>query len=537
MEMLARLTDGLHNPERMDSLEELRRINEELRRKIAILQQQIDWLKKQLFGRKNEKFDHPELAGLEEAGKSQASLADEGKPEEEAEGSVGKPKRRKRRLIRAERLPKDLPVVIEELIPAEVRDAPEAWREIGKESSDQLEKEPGYFYLKRTVRPKYVRRDHPFLPPVMAPAEPKLIENGFLGAGLLSEIISNKYLYSLPLYRQEQLYSKRFGIELSRKTMCDAVARVAEQCRAVVARMKERMLELGYLQGDETPVRYLDKTHPKGSALGYLWVWRSGKREVVFDWRTNRCHANVREFLGLGFEGVLQSDGYPAYGSYVAAQRLQGRKVRRMACLAHIRREFVNAQQQRPELARWFLRVIGKLYAIEEDLRAEGASSQRRARMRAARSRRILKLLEKAIRHLLEKSGSILPKSALGKALRYALGQWPAMQTYLEYGEVEIDNNLVENAIRPTAVGKKNHLFFGSPEAGQHSAILYSLLLSAKAQGVDPQRYLRDLIERLPRATTSDLDALTPANWAAAHKAAEKAATAAKAAAVALDAA
>lgn len=511
--------------------EELRRVNEEQARQIAVQQQQIEWLKKQLFGRKSEKLDHPELfpAGEEEESKKSAASSADVRPAEEAEATGNREKAGKnRRPIRRARLPENLPVVVaKEVIPEEVQAAPDQWREIQPEHSDLLEKEPGYFYIKRIVRRKYVRRDHPFAPPVIAPAEPTLIENGFWGAGLLSEILSNKYLYGLPLYRQEQLYSKRFGIELSRKTMSDAVDKVSHQLMPVVERMKKNMLGSGYLQADETPVRYLDPVHPKGSALGYLWTYRSANGEAIFDWRTNRQHANVDRFLGSPDEDgemlleVLQSDGYEAYDNYVARQLRKGRKISRAACMAHIRREFEKSLGQRPELARWFMRQIGRLYAIEENLREHRAPPELRARIRTRRSRRIIDLLAKAIDHLLINSATILPKSNLGRALRYARGQWPAMQTFLTRGEVEIDNNLIENAIRPTAVGKKNHLFFGSPEAGERSAILYSLLLSAKAQGVDPQAYLRDLIERLPTAKTSDLDDLTPANWAAAHKAAQ----------------
>ena len=200
--------------------------------------------------------------------------------------------------------------------------------------------------------------------------------------------------------------------------------------------------------------------------------------------------------------------------------------------MAHIRRKFEQALGQHPELAGWFLRKIGQLYRIEEDLRENKAPPDERYRQRQRQSQRIMNVIEKAINHLLTNSNKILSSSNLGQALKYALGQWSAMRVYLDHGQVEIDNNQLENTIRPTAVGKKNHLFFGSPEAGQRSATIYSLLLSAKAQGVDPQIYLRDLIERLPTTTTSGLSALPPANWATAYKAkiaaAEQAAAAAQ---------
>lgn len=408
----------------------------------------------------------------------------------------------------------------EECIPEEVVAEPHKWRRAGEETTDQLEKEPGYFYIQRTVRPKFVPWDHPFQAPIIEPAKPKIIDCGFWGPSLLSEVLTNKYLYHLPFYRQEQLYHYRFGIELSRKTMGDAAEKVSDMLGILVRRMKENMLVSGYIQADETPVTCLDRTHPKGSRKGYYWVYRGMDGEVIYNWCTSREHKHLKKWLGKHFQGVIQSDGYDAYESLVRSQALEGKpKIKRAGCLAHIRRKFENARDQRPQTVRWFLKIIGRLYLIEQLLRDQQADAEVRARQRQLDSRPLIDLLKKAIDHLLKTNVSILPKSPLGQALRYAQGQWPSMQVYLDHGEVEIDNNLVENAIRPSAIGKKNHLFIGHPEAGERSAILYTLLISAKAQGVDPQTYLTDIIKRLPGADPNDLDQLTPVNWANEFKA------------------
>lgn len=495
-------------------IDDLLRINQDQADQLTILRQQVDYLKRQLFGRKSEKgIEHLDLFKEEEMpGKPEATKEVADKPEKKS-----KPK--DKRLIRSARLPDNLPIIVVERIPEEVKASPEDWRRIGEETSDQLEKEPGYFYLKRTVLPKFVPRDNPFKPPISASAKPTIIDSGFWGDSLLSEILTNKYLYHLPLYRQEQLYHYRFGISLSRKTMGDAVEKVSGMMGILVRRMKENMLLGGYIQADETPVTYLDPTHPKGSRKGYYWVYRGLDGEVIFDWRTTREHKHLHKWLGKNFEGILQSDGYTAYEGYARSQTLEGKHVKRASCLAHIRRKFENAREQRPEIVRWFLRIMGRLYGIESTLREHNADAAVRARIRRKHSHPLIKLLEKAITHLLVKGTSILPKSHLGQALRYARGQWAGVSVYLEHGEVELDNNLVENTIRPTAVGKKNCLFIGHPEAGERSAIIYTLLISAKAQGVDPQAYLKDLIEKLPEANSSELEALTPANWARAFKA------------------
>jgi transposase len=507
----------------MADLEELARINKEQANQIATLTQQVAYLKRQLFGQKSEKFKgpHPELfdSAALEPGKDEASnvgdLAEEAAPK----GNANSLKRK--RAIRKNRLPGDLPIVEEEIIRPEVLAAPDEYRRTSEEISDQLEKEPGYFYLKRTIRPNFIRLDDPFSPPIIAPARPTLIQNGFWGDGLLSEILTNKYLYHLPFDRQRHLYLNRYGIDLSPNTMGDAAKYGADLFGLVVDRMKVSMIAGEVIQADETPKTYLDPAEAKGSSKGFFWVYRGMNGEVVFDWQTDRKHHHLADWLGLDYQGVLQSDGYKAYIDYVNSQTAKGKKLRRAACLAHIRRKFEKSLEQKPQIAKWFLRVIGLLYNTEEDLRENKAPAVVRARIRQTRSRWLIKLLQKATLHLIPKTRQILPKSDLGRALRYAHGQWADMETYLEDGRVEIDNNLCENAIRPTAVGKKNDLFVGAPQAGERSAMLYSLLISAKAQGVDPQAYLRDLIRRLPAATTSDIDSLTPASWAAAHKARE----------------
>jgi transposase len=502
----------------------------ELEAQVAILTQQLDYLKRQLFGRKSEKLEHPELFGEDGLGKAESSDGAEA-PEEDNE-SDGETKAKgagRRRPIREQRLPENLPVIMQEIIPEQVKQNPELWRRAGVEESTQLEKDPGYFYLRRTVRVKFVSRDNPLSVPIIAPAKPTIIEGGFWGPGLISEVLTDKYLYHLPFYRQHVRYLQRYGIDLSQSTMGDAAEKVADQCGILITRMKKRMLEGGYVQADETYIRYLDELTAGGSSTGCFWAYRGLEGDVIFDWQTSREHHHAADWLGPEFEGILQSDGYEAYPSYCRAQALRGKRVKRAACLAHIRRKFEAAKDERPEVVGWVLRIIAQLYCLETPLRDYEADAEVRARVRKNRSARLIALLEKAFKHLI--TTRILSKSSLGKALSYALGQWPAMKTYLEDGRVAIDNNEIENDIRPSAVGKKNWMFIGSPEAGGRGAILYSLLLSARNHGVDPQAYLRDVIERLPAMRTADLDALLPAAWAAEHRDAHPAALPSRAAA------
>lgn len=502
--------------------EEFQQKNQELKDQIAILTQQIEWLKRQLFGRKSEQLNHPDLFAAQPSEKPDSS-GDAATPEDQAQSTASaNPKGDKRtRSIRKDRLPENLPVRTEEIIPEIVLANPQAWRNCGFEEKTQLEKEPAYFYLRRILRMKFVPVENPLSPPVIEPAKPTLIEGGFWGPALLAEILANKYLYHLPFDRQRVLNLQRHGVDLSPNTMGDAAAKVADQCGLLVGRMKQGMLASRYVRADETFIRYLDRTIPGGSSNGYFWVYRGLTGDVIFDWQTSREHRHASEWLGPDYEGILQSDGYQAYESYCRVQRARDKTVLRAACLAHIRRKFENARAERPEVVDWILRIIARLYILEKPLREYKADAAVRLRVRQNRSRALIGLLGKAFKRLL--TTRIRPKSGLGQALQYALGQWPAMQTFLEDGRVEIDNNDTENDIRPSAVGKKNWLFVGSPEAGKRSAVMYTLLISARNHGVDPQAYLQDVIERLPVTRPCDLDALLPANWAAANRAAHPA--------------
>lgn len=502
-------------------IKELEERNRLLEQQVLILTQQLDYLKRQLFGRKSEQLDHPELFGEDAPGKDESSDATSEPEEDNASGENEKTKGKKKRPIRKDRLPDHLPKHIEEIIPTHVLADPGKWRGAGYEESFQLEKEPAYFYLRCIRRMKFAPVDNPLSPPVIEPAKPTIIEGGFWGPGLLAEVLANKYLYHLPFDRQRVLNLQRHGVDLSPNTMGDAAEKVADQCGILVTRMKQRMLGSGYVRADETFIRYLDRMEPGGSSRGYFWVYRSLEGDAIFHWTTTREHHHAADWFGPDYEGIVQSDGYKAYVNYSNAQRLRGKDVTRVACMAHIRRKFEKAQAEKPEVVGWILRVIAQLYRIETSLRDKGASAEVRARVRQNQCRSLIDLLNKAFKHLIIKR--ILPKSGLGKALEYALDQMPDMEPYLVDGRIEIDNNDTENDIRPSAIGKKNWLFVGSPEAGQRSAVIYTLLMSARNHGVDPQAYLRAVIEQLPGAKPDEIDALLPANWAAANRDAQPA--------------
>ena len=492
-------------------------------KEIAVLKQQLEYLKDKLFGRSSERFEHPDLFKVEEAKKPEASPESTSGPEA-AEGPRGEePKAEKSRPIRKAKLPEDLPVEMgREVLPPEVLFNPDGYTRVGERHVDRLEREPGWFYILRTVYPIFTPNDDRQLPPLQAKAEPSLVPGSFWGPSLMAEVLVNKFDYAQPFERQRRFYLTRFGIDLPVSTMCDVQKNCAGQFDLLMRMMKKDALADDYLQIDETFHRYLDRTLDKGSANGYYWVVRRDNGDVLFIWKTGRDGKDIEEWLVEGgFQGVLQSDGYAVYQRIVARLRALGRRIDHAACLAHIRRKFKEALGHHPGIVQWMLKHIQRLYQIEADLKEHEAPDEARARIRQAQSAPILRLLQRAILHLRQRCPKILPKSSLGKALDYALGQWSGMRVYLEHGKVAIDNNDTERNIRPTAVGKKNHMFIGHPEAGERSAVMYTLITSVRNHGADPHAYLRDLIERLPLCKANDqaaLRELLPTNWAAAFK-------------------
>ena len=270
--------------------------------------------------------------------------------------------------------------------------------------------------------------------------------------------------------------------------------------------VKRQLQESPYAQLDETPVRYQDPNLPGRCGLGYLWTGLVPGQCVVYEWHASRAAQCLESLLGEDFAVKLQCDGYSAYPAFAKGKA----DLKLFGCWAHMRRGFFEAKEQAPRIAGWVLNQIRLLYRWEEELRQTRAGPVQRQSVRASHHRMVVERLHRA---LIKLQSRYLPKSLMGKAIGYAVKQWPVLEPFLEHGEVEIDNNLVENAIRPTALGKKNWLFFESEEAGQRSAVIYTLIGNCRMHGVEPYTYLKDVLERLPRTTNQEVAQLTPLNW------------------------
>jgi transposase len=394
-------------------------------------------------------------------------------------------------------------VVIE---PEEVKAQPEGWKKISEERTTQLEWVAPKIIKRVTIRPRYVKQERFAL----APLPPQPIEQSMASASLLAHILVDKFEYHLPLYRQEKIFAQQFGVELSRKTMGSWVEQAAELLKPVYRAIRQDLLAGSYLQADETPIRYLDPDIKGKSQQGYLWIYSRPGGDVLFEWRTDRAREGPEQFL-KPFRGKLQTDGYAAYES-LAGQR-KGELVL-IGCWAHARRGFHEALSE-SKLAAWFVRQIGLLYCVEKQLRQKKADPKLRAAVRVWQSRPILQRLRKAMELVRRRT---LPQGALGQALDYALKRWEALTRFVEDGRLEIDNNWIENAIRPSALGKKNWLFIGHPTAGERSAVIYTLLGSCRRHRINPFDYLKDLLTRLPAAKITEIKNFTPAAWAKAHR-------------------
>ncbi|MFH0908414.1 MAG: IS66 family transposase [bacterium] len=491
----------------------LRIENAALKAENKTLQQQNAFLRKQLFGKKSEKLDRKQLELL--LGVDEAPFVIESVDERGDDDLPPGPRRGRQGGERKVGIPEGTPTEEVVIDPEEVTRNPEAYECIGEEVTRELDVVPHPYILRLIKRRKFKSKTDRSRPPLLAPAPPRLIEGSCASPGLLTDILLKKYVDHLPLFRQSQILKTRYGIELSHKTLCDWAGIVAGWFKPIYNLMGKELQQSDYLQVDESPVRYLF-AKGGGSGMGYLWVFHhpatAGRPggDVLYEWHTGRG-ADCLERMLDDFRGPVQCDGYIAYTAYA-----KGRDdIDLVGCWAHTRRNFFEALEEVPGLARWMLHQIGQLYRIEAELRETGAGPKLRQAVRLSQSAMILARIEKVLRLKLPQH---LPKSLMGGAIAYALGQWKRLLKFRDDGRLEIDNNLVENAIRPTALGKKNWLFFGAPNAGERSAIIYTILESCKRRGIDQVEYLRDVLTRLPTMKITEVAQLTPANWAAARE-------------------
>jgi len=492
------------------------RLKAELARKDKI----IAGLQQRLFGSSSEKLDPAQLQlEMDELllGKPEPLPETSGEtsaPEEE------KPSAPKSRRTKAERFPKNLMILIEkEIIPDEVLADPDAWQQIGEEHHDELDVTKAQIFWRRTVRKKFVHKTEKARPPLIAPAPVPSIPGTLLAPALAAQIICDKYQDHLPHYRQSQRFRRRHDIDIGRQTLNTWTHATARHLTPIDQAIRREILQADDLQADETPIDYLVPGH--GSTReGRLWAYRDiASGTCYFDWHAGRGADCLLDFLGydretntIAYQGGLHTDGYSVYDTVAAKHGL-----RHAGCLAHTRRKFTDLGKASPEVTVPILLYIQRIYHIEKQTRQTAAPPACRELIRRARSRPIAEELHSFV---VEQRQRHLPGSDVAQAINYTLNQWHKIIVCFEDGALELDTNLVENMIRPTKLGMKNWMFFGSLEAGTNNALIYTLLANCRAQGLDPEAYLVEVLKRLPHdATPEQAAALTPARIAAERKA------------------
>lgn len=375
--------------------------------------------------------------------------------------------------------------------------------EIGCEKSERFEYIPAKIIRHEIVRPKLACPCGQGTVSI-APLPPTPVEKGYPGPGLIAQVMLAKYDDHLPLYRQEQQFA-RLGVNFPRQMLCDWVEAGARWLQPVVRQMKAELLAGDYLQVDETPVKVMDPEVKGKCATGYLWLAGQPGGDVIFEFHPGRGKEHAQALLG-DFRGYLQRDGYGVYGA-LARERPE---LIPCGCMAHFRRKLVEALDSQPKEAEWLVVEVRKLYLIERHARDQGMTAEQRYVLRQQLAPPILSGIKTRLDAL---RPTLLPQSPLGKAVSYGLSEWEPLNRYLKEGRLEIDNNLTENALRPSCLGKKNYLFFGHPDAGWRSAAIYSVIVSCRRRRIDPWEYLRDLMQRLPAATNHEIPQLVPARW------------------------
>jgi transposase len=384
----------------------------------------------------------------------------------------------------------------------EPQEKTEGCKKIGEEITEELEYEPGKLFVNRYVRPKYIKPGNEGI--IIAPMVERPLPKAIAGPGLLAQIIIDKYVDHLPLYRQMERF-KREGIIIAYSTIGDWIKNGCTLIYPLYEALEKLIAQSNYLHADESPVKVLDKDKKGQTHRGYFWVYHNSVEGLVwFDYREGRGREGPVEIL-KDFKGYLQTDGYAVYDIFK-----EQKDITVLHCMAHARRMFYEAQDNDKATAEYALEQIGLLYAIEHKAKEQHFTTPQLLELRQQEAIPLLESLGKWMREAYIKA---LPRSVIGKALGYSIQRWPELMLYTTDGKLNIDNNPVENSIRPVAIGRKNYLFAGSHEAAKRSAMLYSLMGTCKLHGVNPFIWLRDVLQRINNHPINKIADLLPQNW------------------------
>jgi transposase len=485
-------------------LEDKDQLIEQLKRDNQLLREELAQLKKLIFGRKSEKrhvdyVDQPNLFGLEnqEAHYEQQQVT--------AHTKKIKKDNKDNHPVRTS-LPDHLPRQ-EEII--EPKDKPEHAKKIGEEVSERLAYNPASFFVIRTIRPKYVdvnedkanRKEGVFMAsmPLLPLAKSKV------DSSLLAHILVSKFVDHLPLHRLLQ-QMKRLDIIVSSSTINDWFMNTCQLLSPLYEVLRDQLLQSDYLQADETPIKVQIKDTKGKTHQGYHWVYHDIKHKLVcFDYRKSRNKAGPIEFLKQGkhkFSGTLQTDGYVVYDLFE-----EEKNIILIGCMAHIRRKFYEARDNDQVRADQVLDWIGELYKWEKEYVEKKYNKEQ---IKTHRQTHHVAILDKIESYCQEQINKVVAKSKIATAMGYAIRQWKKIKRYTQNGEWLIDNNQIENKIRPVAIGRKNYLFAGSHKAAQYAAMIYSFVGSCKLRNIEPNEWLKHAIDNILELPPSRYAELLP---------------------------
>ena len=483
-------------------------VNEQLQFEMTDLKHQLDQLKKMIFGSKHERFvpsnnstNNLQLSlNLEAETIEQCKITDATKIEyiRTKTQVIENKKPHPGRMKLPEHLRRETTILQPDTDVTNLK-------KIGEEITEILDYTPGELYVKQYIRPKYVVPVSETNSTILTASLPnRIVEKSMAAEGLLAQVIVDKYVDHLPLHRQLQRF-QRAGVTIAQSTINGWVTLTLEQFLSLYELHKIQVLASYYLHADETTIKVLDRDKPGATHQGYYWLYHNSKDKIVlFDYRKGRSREGPNDIL-KDFKGFLQTDGYVAYEDF---ENTEGITV--LNCMAHARRKFVDALQNDKDRCEHALALFQELYAIERKANQAQLLPDAILSLRQDKSVPVLKELKE---WMADQYPKVLPASAIGKAIAYSLKRWEKLCVYVTDSRLCIDNNPVENAVRPVAIGRKNYLFAGSHEAAQRAAMIYSLFATCRYHNINPYDWLKDILERMHLYTTSNMSELLPQNW------------------------
>lgn len=475
----------------------------EFEKLVEILKEQAEYFKRQAYGRKADDWSRDDELQSRLFDEAEAA-AGEQQEEQKVESSRVQVAPHERRKRGRRPIPDWIPrvEVVHDISEAEkVCGCGAPLVRIGEDSHTVMDIIPAQIQAIRHVRPKYACRvcegaDSEGPAVKIAPPPPAMIPKSIASEGLLAHVLSSKFCDALPFYRQQRMF-ERLKVDIPRATMCHWALGVARRCEGLLEQLRQQIRGSDYVRIDETPVQVLQEPGRAATTKSSMWVFVGGQPEatmIEFRYHPTRSGSVPLQYLGEEFQGRVQTDGYIGYEEL-------GRQpgIEHLGCWAHSRRKYVDVTKasSKAESAFEALKYIGKLYAVEHKADRQGLDAAGRAALRHSEAKPVLEdfhgWLEKRIQQ-------VPPSVLLGKAIDYTWKQWPRLLVYLSDGRLSPDNNVAENAIRPFVIGRRNWLFSHNPAGAAASAALYSLISTARANKIEPYRYLRALFQQLPRA-------------------------------------